>query len=175
MTDLNFKQLAFVDKWVHLQKDEDAAISAGYKPGWGARLRKIPAIAAEIDRRMLILNTEQAKQTIKKRELNKDFLDKELIKVIAIKSADIVEKPALATPKLNAIEMGYRRIGVLAGGEFIPDQEHQQQRPDDAPRIYRATEASVITHRIETVQQVTMRETISTAISDQPPKSPYEF
>lgn len=171
MTDLNAKQLGFVDKWVHCQDDEKAAQSAGYRPGWGARLRRMPLVSAEIDRRMLILNTEQAKLTIKKRELCKDLLDDELTSVIKI---DVKERPTLGPTKLNAIEMGYRRVGMIAGGEFVPDQETTQDRPNEAPRIYRASEANIITHRIETLQQVTTREIVS-SIPESIAKSPYEY
>lgn len=154
MTDLNAKQLKFIDGFVHLQDPDKAALSAGYKGFWGARLRKMPAIAAEIDRRLLILNTEQAKQTIKKRELAKDLLDDELTAVIKI---DIKERPTLGPTKLNAIEMGYRRIGMINGGEFVPDPESEvaQSRAEEVPRIFIAQETKILTHKIETTQQVT--------------------
>lgn len=175
MTDLNAKQLKFVDEFVHCQNQQAAAKSAGYKEGFGGRLYAMPAIRTEIDRRMVILNTEQAKQTIKKRELCKELLDDELTALIKIDVKDVIEKPALGATKREAIEMGYRRTGLLAGGEFIPDQDTQQPRPDELPRIYRATEASVITHRIETVQQVTTRELVSTPAPQIESESPYDF
>jgi phage terminase small subunit len=56
----NRQELQFIDKYVHLLHPGKAAISAGYKWGYGKTLYGMPEIRAEIDRRLEIINTAQA-------------------------------------------------------------------------------------------------------------------
>lgn len=166
MTDLNPKQHKFIDEYIHCRNEESAALSAGYKGFWGKRLKEIPAIAEEIEKRLNVLHVEQAKETIKKRELCKDLIDGKVAAIIGIDIEKIIEKPALGATVMQAVREGYGRIGIISGGEYVPDADIMPtHKPDDAPRIFIAQETKILTHKIETTQQVT--RTVES--------SPYDF
>ena len=61
--------------------------------------------------------------------------------------------PSLATPKVNAIELGYQRVGLLLDGNFVPDASSGPTQ-QEAPRIYRPAEQTIITHQITETRQV---------------------
>lgn len=155
---LKANYLKFIDKFVHERDANKAAMSAGFTAKYGAKLYAMPEVREEIDKRLEVLNLEKAKLTAQVHVLGKQMIDEELTKAIKGEFGDI---PGHMGHKLDAIEMGYKRIGVLAGGEFIPDQEHVAEKPNEAPRIYRATHASIITQRIETRQEIVKSEVVS--------------
>lgn len=166
---LNAKQYKFVDKYVHTQDVKKAATLAGYEPEYGSRLYSNKSIKAEIDSRMEIVNTEKGKLTAKIHILGRELLDEELVSVI---------KSEISPTKLNAIEMGYRRIGMIAGDEFIPDPDHQANKPvEQVPRIFRASQRELITHTTETkqtIERVVERQIEATVPAKEAP-SPYDF
>ena len=86
-------------------------------------------------------------------------LDKELHDTITIDMKDVKKAPALGAVKVKAIELGYKRRGMLIDDNFIPDNASADQQ--QTPRIYRALETSILTHTIETTQQVVQREVIA--------------
>jgi phage terminase small subunit len=53
--------LKFVDKFVHEQDVNRAAMSAGYTAKYGHKLYAMPEVRAEIDKRLEVLNLEKAK------------------------------------------------------------------------------------------------------------------
>lgn len=165
---LNAKRLKFIDKYVHQQDVKMAAKLSGYEPEYGFQLYSNPEIRAEIDRRLLIQHTEEAKLVVKEKILNRDLLDRELIKVV---ESDV------SPTKLNAIEMGYKRIGMINNGEFIPDPDQAAQpKPGEAPRIFRVTQTSILAHKIETTRTDTVSVTQQRApFAPNPPDSQYEF
>jgi phage terminase small subunit len=55
------KQLKFIEECVHGQTPALAATIAGYNAKYGSMLYAMPEVRAEIDRRLEIVNREQAK------------------------------------------------------------------------------------------------------------------
>lgn len=163
---LNAKQLKFVDKYVHTQDVKKAATLAGYEPEYGSRLYSNKSIKAEIDSRMEIVNVEKGKLTAKIHILGRELLDEELVNVI---------KSEISPTKLNAIVLGYRRVGMLTGEDFIPDPNSAANKLPEVPRIYRASETTMITESIKT--QITQREIVASVppIIPVEPRSPYDF
>jgi hypothetical protein len=130
-----------------------AAIEAGYGSKDGAGLYRRAAVHAEITRRLGNIEGEVDKIIAKKRVVNVEALDHELMQVVKIPRKVLLETPSLATPKVNAIEMGYKRIGLLIDDNFVPDASSGPQA-EQAPRIYRPAEQTIITHQITETRQV---------------------
>jgi hypothetical protein len=150
--------LKFVDAYIHLRDIKKAATEAAYTPLQGKALYADPRIRAEIDRRIANVDGEVDKIIAKRRVVNVEALDQHLMQLVKIPRKTLEATPSLGTPKLNAIELGYRRIGLLLGDDnFVPDSS-AGPAPDQAPRIFRATETTILTHKIETHQQVIQRE-----------------
>lgn len=155
---LGRKQEKFVNAIVHGKDAAPAAIEAGYTKGSHARLLKNPRVRGEIERRKNLILAEEAKIEAKRRSITREKLDTALMEVV---EADIKETPQVAASKVRAIEIGYEAIGASVEGVFIPEaptQGAQPSNPQEPPRIFRATEARIITHIIETTQEVTHRE-----------------
>lgn len=149
---------SFITAYLESNDLEKAAVAAGYQPEMGRVLYKRRLIRAEIDRRKSAVEAEVHHQIAKRRIVTVDALDRSLMKVVRLSKADIKVAPSLAAPVVRAIELGYQRTGILIDGNFIPDAGTEANKPDEAPRIFRATEQSIITHQItETRQTVTTR------------------
>ena len=149
--------LRFVDAYVACRDVNKAALEAGFAAKDGMGLYRRKAVFEEITRRMAPIEKEIAVQLVKKRVVNVEALDKNLMQVVTISKAALKETPSLATPKVNAIEMGYKRVGLLLDGNFVPDAASGPSK-EEAPRIYRPSEQTIITHQItETRQVVTQR------------------
>jgi hypothetical protein len=154
----------FIDSYISTQDLEKAAVEARYQPEMGRQLWKRKSVREEIERRMAAIEGEVHKQIAKKRIVTVDALDKNLMQVVRLTKTDIKESPTLAASKVKAIELGYQRTGVLIDGNFIPDAGSEANKPDEAPRIFRAQEQSIITHQItETRQVVTSRSVEASA------------
>jgi hypothetical protein len=146
----------FVDVMVHDGDKVKASVAAGYNQSGWKRLLENKRILAEIERRKGLVEAEVAKLTAKKRVVNIEALDQALMAVVRV---DVKKIPQLGPSKVRAIELGYERVGILVDGTFIPDSPTTTTAsPDEAPRIFRATEARILTHTIETRQEVTRRE-----------------
>lgn len=159
----------FVTAYLNTNDLDKAAVEAGFQPEMGRHLYKRRAIRAEIDRRKAAVEGEVHKLIAKKKVVNIEALDKNLMQVVRIPAKELKETPALAASKVRAIELGYQRTGILIDGNFIPDAGSDANKPDEAPRIFRATEQSIITHQItETRQVVTNRAVAGTVLPVRP-------
>jgi hypothetical protein len=145
--------LRFIDAYCACRDVKRAAIEAGYGSKDGAGLYRRAAVHAEITRRLGNIEGEVDKIIAKKRVVNVEALDHELMQVVKIPRKVLLETPSLATPKVNAIEMGYKRIGLLIDDNFVPDASSGPQA-EQAPRIYRPAEQTIITHSITETRQV---------------------
>jgi len=145
--------LRFIDAYCACRDVKRAAIEAGYGSKDGPGLYRRAAVHAEITRRLGNIEGEVDKIIAKKRVVNVEALDHELMQVVKIPRKVLLETPSLATPKVNAIEMGYKRIGLLIDDNFVPDASSGPQA-EQAPRIYRPAEQTIITHSITETRQV---------------------
>jgi hypothetical protein len=145
--------LRFIDAYCACRDVKKAAIEAGFASKEGAGLYRRPAVHEEITRRMGAIDAEVGKIIAKKRVVNVEALDHELMQVVKIPRKVLLDTPSLATPKVNAIEMGYKRIGLLIDDNFVPDASSGPQA-EQAPRIYRPAEQTIITHSITETRQV---------------------
>ena len=152
-TPLQPQVLRFIDAYCACRDVKKAAIEAGFASKEGAGLYRRPAVHEEITRRMGAIDAEVGKIIAKKRVVNVEALDHELMQVVKIPRKVLLETPSLATPKVNAIEMGYKRIGLLIDDNFVPDASSGPQA-EQAPRIYRPAEQTIITHSITETRQV---------------------
>jgi hypothetical protein len=154
---LTAKEYKFVDAYCSYRDVEKAAVEAGYASKAGVGLYRRKPIHELITERMGNITAEADKQLAKKRVVNVEMLDKSLMEVVRIPRKTLIETPTLATPKVKAIELGYQRVGLLIDGNFVPDASSGPSQ-QEAPRIYRAQEQTIITHQItETHQVVTQR------------------
>jgi hypothetical protein len=152
--------LRFVDAYCACRDVKKAALEAGYAAKDGMSLYRRKPVFEEIRRRMEPIEKALAVQIVKKRTINVEMLDANLKQIITIPRKTLEETPSLATPKVNAIEMGYKRIGLLLDDNFVPDAGSDAAKANSAPRIYRPAEQTIITHSItETRQVVTNRPT----------------
>ncbi len=162
--------LRFIDAYCACRDVKRAAIEAGYGSKDGAGLYRRAAVHAEIARRLGNIEGEVDKIIAKKRVVNVEALDRELMQVVRIPRKTLEATPSLATPKVNAIELGYQRVGLLLDGNFVPDASSGPTQ-QEAPRIYRPAEQTIITHQItETRQVVTQRsgQTYSPQVAQAP-------
>jgi hypothetical protein len=149
--------LRFVDAYCACRDTQRAALEAGFAARDGAHLYRRKAVFEEITRRMAPVEKAVTEVLVKKRLINVEMLDANLKQVITISRKALEATPSLATPKVNAIEMGYKRVGLLLDGNFVPDAGSGPSK-EEAPRIYRPAEQTIITHQItETRQVVTQR------------------
>jgi hypothetical protein len=163
----------FIDAFVQCQDLDKAAIEASATPEQGRIWwRRLP-IKEEIQRRLDNVKSEVDKIVAKRRIVTVDALDTNLMRVVSLTKKDIKESPTLAASKVKAIELGYQRTGILIDGNFIPDAWTEANKADEAPRIFRAAEQSIITHQItETHQTVTTRAVAGAVPPSRPAPSP---
>jgi hypothetical protein len=145
--------LRFIDAYCACRDVKRAAIEAGYGSKDGPGLYRRAAVHAEITRRLGNIEGEVDKIIAKKRVVNVEALDRELMQVVRIPRKTLEATPSLATPKVNAIELGYQRVGLLLDGNFVPDASSGPTH-QEAPRIYRPAEQTIITHQITETRQV---------------------
>ncbi len=152
-TPLQPQVLRFIDAYCACRDVKRAAIEAGYGSKDGPGLYRRAAVHAEITRRLGNIEGEVDKIIAKKRVVNVEALDRELMQVVRIPRKTLEATPSLATPKVNAIELGYQRVGLLLDGNFVPDASSGPTQ-QEAPRIYRPAEQTIITHQITETRQV---------------------
>jgi len=154
---MSAQEYRFVDAYCACRDVKRAAIESGYSEKQGAGIYRRKAVHEEITKRIGAITAETDKLLAKKRVVNVETLDRSLMQVVTIPRKTLIDTPSLATPKVNAIEMGYKRVGLLLDGNFVPDAS-SGPAPEQAPRIYRPQEQTIITHQItETRQVVTQR------------------
>lgn len=151
--------LKFVDAYLSYRDVSKAAVEAGFPSKAGSGLYRRKAIHEEIQRRMSSIDGEVDKIIAKKRMVNVESLDKNLMQIVTIPRKTLIETPQLAASKVKAIELGYQRVGLLLDGNFVPDASSGPEK-QETPRIYRSAEQTIITHQItETHQTVVQRAT----------------
>jgi len=164
--------LKFVDAYCACRDVGKAALEAGFTSREGMGLYRRKAVFEEITRRMEPVEKAVTAVLVKKRLINVEMLDANLKQVITIPRKTLEATPSLATPKVNAIEMGYKRVGLLLDNNFVPDASSGPTK-EEAPRIYRPAEQTIITHSItETRQVVTQRS--GQTYSPQVPQAPVQ-
>lgn len=134
------KESRFVHYYVETRDLEKAALLAGFKTAtWGLRLYKQPRIREEIDRRIGVVELEQAKLKAADVILTERILDKELLEIIQL------DPKAFAREKLNALKFGY----VLQNKVRIGNTEAIVERGPNpgAGNFYRAFETTTTTVR----------------------------
>lgn len=165
---LTAEEYKFVDAYCQCRDVSKAAVEAGFQAKQGQGIYRRAAVHAEIAKRTASITVETDKLIAKKRVVNVEALDKALMEVVGIKKQDLLETPSLATPKVNAIELGYRRTGLLMDDNFIPDAGSAATQAE-SPRIYRPGGATIITHRITETREVVTETPTPTPRSATPP------
>jgi hypothetical protein len=147
--------LTFIDAYVHRRDVKKAAITAGFAPDMGIRIYRNARVRQEIDRKLALVDEIKAEIVAKEQLLTKDFLDKELHKVCSV---DVEKIPQLGKTKLEALVVGYKNIGAMVNNEFLPmPGDANTPKPSEPPRIFMASEQSILRHKIETTEQVVTR------------------
>jgi hypothetical protein len=133
------KEQRFIHFFTQSRDLEKAAGLAGFKPSFGARLYKRPEIREEIDRRIGIVEVEQAKLIAKDIVLTMPVLDKNLMEIIELPAKEF------ALAKLRALQFGY----VLQGKVRIGNTEAIVERApgEGQNNFYRAFESTTTTVR----------------------------
>lgn len=131
----------FVTFYVNHRDLKLAACQANLDPDMGAKLYRAPKIRAMIDRKILLVDVEDAKLKAAASRLTVDRLDAALVEEVRSKKNGHI--------RVRAIELGYRRTGLIRDGEF-----YVAPNPNDksnAPSMYRAS-------------QTTLRHTVTTEV-----------
>jgi hypothetical protein len=157
--------LRFCDHYVHSRDLKKAAIACGFEPEDGSKLFRFQRVKDEIKRRTALVEGEDAKliatERAKVRKVNTPALDKALMEMVKIKPKDVLGAPTLAASKVKAVELGYRRLGLLVDDNFIPDVPTGPVQVQ-SPRIFRPTEQTILTHQETITHEVrTTREVVS--------------
>lgn len=151
--------LDFVEAYVNCLDLDRAAVHVGLQPEMGRSLYRRPRVRAEIDRRLEAIESETNRAIAKKRIIDVETLDHNLKRVITISKKELLATPALAAPKVKAIELGYRRVGLLIDDNFVPDEGTVGSRPNETPGIFRTAERHILTHTVtETHEKVVAPE-----------------
>jgi len=123
-----------------------AACQAKLMPEMGERLYKHPKVKALIDRKVMILDVEKAKLKARAETLTVSLLDASL--------AEEVKSKKNGGIRIRAIELGYKRTGLIRDGEFYVAPETTSNK--NAPSIYQSRQ---ITLRRTVTEEVTQTET----------------
>lgn len=168
LPDLSAEEHKFVDAYIECRDVGLAAIECGLPKRLGPPMYRRQHVHDAIAERMKNVSLEVDKLVAKRRIVELDTLDVALMEVVQITPKQLNKTPSLATPKVNAIELGYRRVGMLIDDNFIPDGS-AGPAPAEADRIYRPSEkTTIITHQIKETRQVTVTERAETL---PPPKT----
>lgn len=132
----------FVTMFVNYRDLKQAACLVGLDAKMGPVLYKEPKVRAAIDRKILLVDIEDAKVKAQANQLTVDRLDAALFEEVKSKKNGHV--------RVRAIELGYRRRGMIREGEFYvaPDPT----KGNNAPSMYRA-------------HQTTLRQTVTTEVT----------
>ena len=153
---LSAEEHKFVDAYIECRDIGNAAIAAGLPKRLGPALYRRQHVHDEIAERMKNVSLEVDKLVAKRRIIEVDTLDAALMEVVSITPKQLNKTPSLATPKVNAIELGYRRVGMLIDDNFIPDGSAGPAQAE-ADRIYRpVVQATMITHTVKETREVTV-------------------
>jgi len=132
----------FITYYVNCRDLKEAACKVALMPEMGEKLFKLPKVRAAIQKRINIVETEIAKQAAKAHMLTVPLLDASLVEEVKSKKNGHI--------RIRAIELGYKRTGMIRDGEFYVAPDPNANR--NAPSIYRA-------------QQTTLRQTVTTELT----------
>lgn len=149
------KERRFIENVVAGDKPAEAGLRARMTPEDGRSLYRNKRIRAEIDRQLAAVSEARIELVAKSRAIQQSDIDAELVKAYR---ADVLK---VGMVKVKAAELAYRRIGLLIDDNFIPDAPTGSTTPgvDVTPRIYRALDTQIISHTIETRQEVRQHQT----------------
>lgn len=140
----------FITRYVN---DRDLAIAAcavGLDPKMGEKLYKNEKVRKRIDHKILLEDTATAKLRAQAKQLTIDRLDAALCEEVSKKSNGQV--------RIRAIELGYKRTGLIRDGEFYVAPDPKDSR--NSPSIYQS-------------KQITMRRTVTEEVTQTiPPAEP---
>lgn len=131
----------FITFYVNHRDLKLAACQASLTPEMGERLYREEKVRTRIDKKILLIDVEEARLRARSNQLTVAKLDCTLL--------ELLQKKELGHVRLKAAELGYRRTGLIKDGEFYvaPDPNHKQT----GPSMYRA-------------QQTTLRHTVTTEV-----------
>lgn len=132
----------FVTFYVSTRDLKTAACLAQLDPKMGEKLYKEPKVRESIDKKILLVDIEEAKVKAQANLLTVDRLDAALFEEVKSKKNGHI--------RVRAIELGYRRTGLIRDGEFYVAPDASANK--NAPSIYRA-------------QQTTLRQTVTTELT----------
>lgn len=139
----------FIDWMVRLRDPEKAALNSDLKASWGMKLYREPEIRAKIDRRIGLIERERDSLIAKAQALDISLLDSSLVDTIKTSAKDN------GHVKVKAIELGYKRVGVLVDDNFIMGGGKSSGNDPVRPSMYSALEIQTTVTRTE---QITTRE-----------------
>lgn len=101
----------FVTFYVNHRDLKLAACQAKLDPDMGPKLYRVPKIRKMIDSKILLIDVENAKLKAQADRLTVDRLDSALVEEVDSKKNGHI--------RVRAIELGYRRTGLIRDGEFV--------------------------------------------------------
>lgn len=161
---LSAQYLNFITAYVNCLDLEKAAVESGLQPEMGKVLYKRPRVREEIDKRLAAINGTVNHTIAQRRILSVEELDTNLRQVIKLTKKQILSAPPLARAKVDAIELGYKRVGLLIDGDFIPDggsAAAAAPKGDEAPRIFRGDGRTILTHEISEKKTITTTQEVA--------------
>lgn len=138
----------FVAYYVNCRDLKTAAATAGLMPEMGEKLFKQPKVKAAIQKRINLYEKELAAQAAKAHLLTVPLLDSALVEEVKSRKNGHI--------RIRAIELGYKRTGLIRDGEFYVAPDPSSNK--NAPSIYQSrqlTARRTVTEEVtETVTQV---------------------
>jgi hypothetical protein len=139
----------FIAAYVNTRDLAEAAALARLDTKWGRILYKEPKVRAQIDRKINLIDVEDAKLKAQSNKLTADILDAALVQ-------EVLNKKGGQT-RIRAIELGYRRKGLMREGEFYVAPDPVADR--NAPSMYGS-------------RQTTLRRTVTEEVTHTEPAAP---
>lgn len=132
----------FITQYVNCRDLKEAACRASLMPEMGERLFKQPRVRLAIQRRINLVEREMAALTAKAQLLTVPLLDASLVEEVKSKKNGHI--------RIRAIELGYKRTGLIRDGEFYVAPDPNANR--NAPSIYQSRQ---LTARRTVTEEVT--------------------
>jgi len=105
----------FITFYLSCRDLKEAACKCGLDPAMGEKLFQVPRVRNAIQRRINLVEMESAKLRAKADLLTVDLLDASL--------CDEVKSKRNGHIRIRAIELGYKRTGLIRDGEFVGIQQ----------------------------------------------------
>lgn len=136
----------FITHYVNCRDLKEAACKVSLMPEMGEKLFKQPKVRTAIQKRINLVETEIAKQTAKAQLLTVPLLDASLVEEVKSRKNGHI--------RIRAIELGYKRTGLIRDGEFYVAPDPNANK--NAPSIYQS-------------KQITMRRTVTEEVTQTMP------